>query len=158
MRVNGHNAGVLWTPPFKVDIARWVHAGENILEVRVANQGVSNGTLRVAANTTLASTNWIVSSGATFTFDSAVTLSGKDVVIDAGGAVTPGLLDVTGNLTLGGKLTVANAGDRQKIAQCTGMLSGDFSETALPKGQYLRQVSGKELWVIRAMGTCIRVL
>ena len=119
---------------------------------------VSNGTLRVAANATLASTNWVISAGATNKFDSAVTLEGKNVTIDAGGVGTPGLLDVTGNLTQGGKLTVVNRGDRQKIAQCTGTLSGAFSETSLPAGCALRTVNGKELWLIRLMGTLIGVL
>ena len=119
---------------------------------------VSNGTLQLSANASLVSTNWTVSSGATFKFDGAVTLSGKDVVIDAGGSLTPGLLDVTGSLTLGGKLTVVNPGDRQKVARCTGTLSADFDTLSLPRGYYLRQVGGKELWVIRSMGTCIRVL
>ena len=119
---------------------------------------VSNGTLRVAANATLASTNWVISAGATNKFDSAVTLAGKSVTIDAGGVGTPGLLDVTGNLTLGGKLTVVNRGDRQKIAQCTGALSGAFAETSLPTGCVLRSVNGKELWLIRLTGTLIGVL
>lgn len=119
---------------------------------------VSNGMLRVAANASLASTNWVISAGATNKFDSAMTLVGKNVTIDAGGSVTPGLLDVTGNLTLGGKLTVVNTGDRQKVAQCTGTLSGGFSESLLPRGCVLRTLGGNELWVIRIKGTCVRAL
>ena len=118
---------------------------------------VSNGTLRVSANATLASTNWVISAGATNKFDSAVTLAGKSVTIDAGGVGTPGLLDVTGNLTLGGKLTVVNRGDRQKIAQCTGTLSGAFAETSLPGSCVLRTVNGNELWVVHLTGTSISV-
>ncbi|MEI6644572.1 MAG: autotransporter-associated beta strand repeat-containing protein [bacterium] len=118
---------------------------------------VSNGTLRVASNATLASTNWVIAAGATNTFDSAVSLAGKNVTIDAGGSVNPGLLDVTGTLTLGGKLTVVNTGDRQKIAQCTGVLSGDFDEV-VPKGYIVRKIGDTELWLIKIKGTLISVL
>jgi len=34
--VNGENMGILWKPPYKVDITDSVHEGENTLEVRVA--------------------------------------------------------------------------------------------------------------------------
>ena len=118
---------------------------------------VSSGTLRVGANASLASPDRTISGGATLKIDSSVTLAGKNLTIDAGGAGTPGLLDVTGNLTLGGKLTVTHGGERQKIAQCTGTLSGDFDETSMPKKYYLKTVGAKELWVIRFVGTCIRL-
>jgi len=117
---------------------------------------VSNGTLRVNANASLASTNWMIAGGATLKIDTGVTLAGKSLAVDAGGAGAPGLLDVTGNLTLGGKLTVANGGDRQKIAQCTGTLSGDFEELSLSQKYYLKK-TGQELWVIRLKGTCLSV-
>jgi autotransporter-associated beta strand protein len=119
---------------------------------------VSNGTLRVCANTTLACTNWVIAAGATNKFDSSVNLTGKNVMIDAGGTGISGLLDVTGNLTLGGKLTVLTGCERQKIAQCTGTLSGAFAESSLPVGCVLRTLGGKELWVIRLTGTLVRVL
>lgn len=35
--VNGRNLGVLWKPPFRVDVTQAVHPGENSLEVRVTN-------------------------------------------------------------------------------------------------------------------------
>ena len=117
---------------------------------------VSNGTLRVNANASLASTNWTIAAGATLKIDASVTLAGKALTVDAGGAGTPGVLDVTGNLTLGGKLTVSNGGDRQKIAQCTGTLSGDFEEVSLSQKYYLKKTS-QELWVIRLKGTCLSV-
>jgi len=35
--LNGNNLGLLWKPPYRVDITRAVKAGENALEVRVVN-------------------------------------------------------------------------------------------------------------------------
>ncbi len=35
--VNGRNLGVLWAPPFRVDVTDAIHPGENELEVRVTN-------------------------------------------------------------------------------------------------------------------------
>jgi hypothetical protein len=37
VRLNGHDMGVLWTPPFRVDVTAELTAGENVLEVRVVN-------------------------------------------------------------------------------------------------------------------------
>lgn len=39
--VNGQSAGVLWTPPFRIDLARWARSGANELEIRVANTWVN---------------------------------------------------------------------------------------------------------------------
>lgn len=39
--LNGEKAGVRWTPPFRVDVSRWVRPGENALEIRVANTWVN---------------------------------------------------------------------------------------------------------------------
>lgn len=37
VRLNGQNLGVLWKPPFRVDVTEVIHPGENILEVLVTN-------------------------------------------------------------------------------------------------------------------------
>ncbi len=37
VRVNGRNLGVLWKPPFRVDVTEAIHPGENNLEVLVTN-------------------------------------------------------------------------------------------------------------------------
>ncbi|MFZ0305696.1 MAG: glycosyl hydrolase [Terracidiphilus sp.] len=39
--VNGQRAGSLWHPPYRIDIARLVHAGENRIEVRVYNTAIN---------------------------------------------------------------------------------------------------------------------
>lgn len=35
--LNGRNLGILWKPPFRVDVTGLLHAGENHLQIRVAN-------------------------------------------------------------------------------------------------------------------------
>jgi hypothetical protein len=37
VRVNGQDLGILWKPPFRVDVTRAVHTGPNHLEVKVTN-------------------------------------------------------------------------------------------------------------------------
>jgi hypothetical protein len=37
VRLNGRDVGILWTPPFRVDVTEIVKAGENALEIVVAN-------------------------------------------------------------------------------------------------------------------------
>ena len=37
VRLNGRDLGVLWKPPFRVDITKAARAGRNLLEVRVTN-------------------------------------------------------------------------------------------------------------------------
>jgi hypothetical protein len=37
VRINGHDAGIVWTAPWRVDIGSLVHIGENDLEVEVVN-------------------------------------------------------------------------------------------------------------------------
>ena len=41
VRVNGKDLGLLWKPPFRVDITSAVRPGENKLEVLVTNQWVN---------------------------------------------------------------------------------------------------------------------
>ena len=38
VRLNGRSCGVVWAPPFRLDIAGALRSGENLLEVRVVNQ------------------------------------------------------------------------------------------------------------------------
>jgi hypothetical protein len=35
--LNGKNLGVLWKPPFRLDISQAIKQGENRLEIRVTN-------------------------------------------------------------------------------------------------------------------------
>jgi hypothetical protein len=35
--LNGHNLGILWKPPFKLDVTEALQAGQNQLEIRVAD-------------------------------------------------------------------------------------------------------------------------
>ncbi len=37
VKLNGHELGVLWKPPFRVEVTGALHAGRNTLEIRVAN-------------------------------------------------------------------------------------------------------------------------
>jgi hypothetical protein len=37
VRFNGHDQGVLWKPPFRVDVTDVLHAGKNSLEIEVVN-------------------------------------------------------------------------------------------------------------------------
>jgi alpha-L-rhamnosidase len=39
--VNGQRAGALWHPPYRLDITPWLKAGDNDIEVKVANLGVN---------------------------------------------------------------------------------------------------------------------
>ena len=41
VRVNGRDAGTLWTPPFRTDITRLLHKGQNTLEIEVSNLWVN---------------------------------------------------------------------------------------------------------------------
>jgi hypothetical protein len=41
VRLNGKNLGILWTPPFKVDVTEALKPGENLLEVAVVNLWVN---------------------------------------------------------------------------------------------------------------------
>ena len=38
VRVNGADQGLVWAPPYKVDITKGLHAGHNTLEIRVTNE------------------------------------------------------------------------------------------------------------------------
>jgi hypothetical protein len=37
VHINGHDAGIVWTAPWRVDIGRFVHVGQNDLEIEVVN-------------------------------------------------------------------------------------------------------------------------
>jgi hypothetical protein len=37
VKLNGKDLGIVWTPPYRVDVTGAVRAGENTLEIRVAN-------------------------------------------------------------------------------------------------------------------------
>ncbi|MFM7182450.1 MAG: glycosyl hydrolase [Verrucomicrobiales bacterium] len=39
--INGHHAGVTWTVPFELDVTLWVRAGENALQIAVANRWIN---------------------------------------------------------------------------------------------------------------------
>jgi hypothetical protein len=39
--VNGVRVGSLWHPPYRLDVTRFLHAGANTLEVRVANTAIN---------------------------------------------------------------------------------------------------------------------
>lgn len=41
VRINGKPAGVLWKPPFRMDVTRLLRPGENVLDVQVANLWVN---------------------------------------------------------------------------------------------------------------------
>lgn len=41
LKVNGHNAGILWMAPFTADVAKYLKAGENVIEVDVVNTWVN---------------------------------------------------------------------------------------------------------------------
>ena len=41
VRVNGKPAGIVWTPPFRLDITKYVHPGENTLSIGVTNLWVN---------------------------------------------------------------------------------------------------------------------
>ena len=42
VRVNGQDAGALLAPPYRVDVTRFLKAGENLIEVDVTNSLVSH--------------------------------------------------------------------------------------------------------------------
>ena len=37
VRVNGHEAGIAWSVPFRLEVGRWLRAGENRIEIDVTN-------------------------------------------------------------------------------------------------------------------------
>ena len=41
VKLNGRDLGILWKPPFRLDVTDAVHAGQNALEVRVTNLWVN---------------------------------------------------------------------------------------------------------------------
>jgi len=73
VKLNGHDLGILWQPPFRVDVTEALQAGSNTLEIRVANlwpnRMIGDAALPVAERFT-----W--SSYEPFTKDSALPKSG----------------------------------------------------------------------------------
>lgn len=61
IRINGHSLPVLWMPPFKADITRFVRDGENKLEVDVVNQWPNRiiGDGKLPVNERYAKTNYL---------------------------------------------------------------------------------------------------
>jgi hypothetical protein len=47
--VNGQRAGSLWHPPYRIDISKLVHSGENRIEVRVYNTAINSAGRAAAA-------------------------------------------------------------------------------------------------------------
>jgi hypothetical protein len=41
VRINGHEVGILWKPPYLADVTRFLKPGDNLLEVEVINQWVN---------------------------------------------------------------------------------------------------------------------
>jgi alpha-L-rhamnosidase len=39
--VNGQRAGSIWHPPYALDITQWLHAGDNKIEIQVANTAIN---------------------------------------------------------------------------------------------------------------------
>jgi hypothetical protein len=39
--VNGQRAGVVWRPPYKIDITRYIHEGKNELRIVVGNTAIN---------------------------------------------------------------------------------------------------------------------
>jgi hypothetical protein len=73
VKLNGHNLGVLWKPPFRVNVSDTLKSGQNTLEVAVAdlwpNRMIGDATLPEAQRFT-----W--SSYEPFTKDSPLMMSG----------------------------------------------------------------------------------
>ncbi len=73
VKLNGHNLGILWKPPFRVNISGTIETGSNTLEVRVANLWPN----RMIGDTALpASERFTWSSYEPFTKDSPLPKSG----------------------------------------------------------------------------------
>jgi hypothetical protein len=39
--VNGKQAGALWHPPYRIDVSKFIHGGENRIEVHVYNTAIN---------------------------------------------------------------------------------------------------------------------
>ncbi len=37
VRINGHDAGIVWAVPFRLEVGRWLVAGDNLFEIEVTN-------------------------------------------------------------------------------------------------------------------------
>ncbi|MEI6647616.1 MAG: LamG-like jellyroll fold domain-containing protein [bacterium] len=146
-------------------------AGKGILALSGTN--TYSGATTVLAGT-LAMTNavksaiWAVSNSATLKVNGPLDLSSPSRTLTlATGGGTAGLLQVNGNLTLGGTLTVSSTNEvttQMTLAECTGGGSisggvGSFASASLPTGTLLKlsNDSTKLLLIKKPKGTMISV-
>jgi hypothetical protein len=58
VRVNGHEAGVVWAPPWRVDVGPFLRPGDNMIEVDVMNGATNALAARSAPNQRLLTTRF----------------------------------------------------------------------------------------------------
>ena len=144
-------------------------AGTGTLTLVNTNQYTGATTVRagtLAMTNAVKSATWAVSNSATLKVIGAVSLSGKTLNVATGGG-TAGLLQVNGNLTLGGTLTVNATNEvttQVTLAECTGggTISGGvgaFASASLPINTLLKisNDSTKLLLIKKPKGTMISI-